>query len=86
MPSQYVPDGGRKIELLVIPVGSGFSSVTPVVMFTGIAFGGFVVNPRTKPVIGWSYWMAYAARTEVFPLLNGSHANPTRGPRFLLFW
>ena len=43
------------------------------------ANGGLPAVPVTTLVIGWSTTIPYALRTEVFPSLNGSHANPNRG-------
>jgi hypothetical protein len=66
----------------------GFSSVMLLVAElteSGKANGGFELSPVTILVVGSWVMIAYPARTDVLPSLNGSQANPMRGWKFLLF-
>src|ERR1700739_734094 len=66
----------------------GFSAVIALVAELaeiGTAKGGLLLRGDTMFVVGDCVMMAYPPRTEVFPLLNGSQANPIRGWKFRLF-
>src|SRR5215813_1452130 len=78
-------DAGPRLTPVI--AADGFSSVIVLVADEteiGRANVGLPLKPVIVLMVGCCVRIAYAARIEVFPFLNGSHAKPTRGCTFLL--